>query len=109
MRHFSCDLCGKSLTPGSDARYVVRVEGFAAVEPALLTEEDLDTDTIDAMADLLEELEDTEHLDELPTTAGDDPPANARREYDLCPCCYRKLLADPLGLESRRKLQFSEN
>jgi hypothetical protein len=108
MRHFSCDLCGKSLTPGSDARYVVRVEGFAAVEPAVLTEADLDTDAIDAMADLLEELDDAEQLDEAPA-AGDDLPANARREYDLCPCCYRKLLADPLGLESRRKLQFSQN
>jgi hypothetical protein len=109
MRHFSCDLCGKSLTPGSDARYVVRVEGFAAVEPAVLTEADLDTDSIDAMADLLEELGETEQIvDETPAT-GDELPANARREYDLCPCCYRKLLADPLGLESRRKLQFSQN
>ena len=108
MRHFSCDLCGKSLTPGSDSRYVVRVEGFAAVEPTMLTEDDLDTDTIDAMADLLEELEVDDRLDDAPA-ADDEPPANARREYDLCACCYRKLLADPLGLESRRKLQFSQN
>jgi hypothetical protein len=106
MRHFSCDLCGKSLTPGSDSRYVVRVEGFAAVEPLVLADEDLETDSIEAMAELLEEMEVRECLDE---PVADDPPANARREYDLCPCCYRKLLSDPLGLESRRKLQFSEN
>jgi hypothetical protein len=109
MRHFSCDLCGKSLTPGSDSRYVVRVEGFAAVEPTVLTEEDLDTDSIDAMTDLLEEMEVNERLDNDNAAAEDDLPANARREYDLCPSCYRKLLADPLGLESRRKLQFSQN
>jgi hypothetical protein len=108
MRHFSCDLCGKSLTPGSDARYVVRVEGFAAVEPLLLTDADLDTDAIEEMAELLEEMEVAEDCrDEV--AAEEDLPANARREYDLCPCCYRKLLTDPLGLESRRKLQFSEN
>lgn len=108
MRHFSCDLCGKSLNPGSGNRYVVRVEGFAAVEPFMLNDEDLDTDAIDAMTELLEN-NDESHCDDEAATVIDEPPANARREYDLCPCCYRKLLADPLGLESRRKLQFSDN
>jgi hypothetical protein len=105
MRHFSCDLCGKSLTPGSESRYVVRVEGFAAVEPTVLTDADLDTDAIEAMDELLQEME----VGDCDDTTADDLPANARKEYDLCPCCYRKLLSDPLGLESRRKLQFSQN
>lgn len=108
MRHFSCDLCGKSLIPGADSRYVVRVEGFAAVEPTILTEDDLDTDSIEEMAELLEEMGVEEECREA-VAAADEPPANSRREYDLCPGCYQKLLSDPLGLESRRKLQFSKN
>lgn len=108
MRHFSCDLCGKSLPPGGDARYVVRVEGFAAVEPPVLTDADADADTVEEMDAFLEELAENERLaDEGERT--DDAPANARKEYDLCPKCYAKLLADPLGLESRRKMQFSQN
>ena len=32
MRHFSCDLCGKDLTPGTDARFVLRMEVIAATD-----------------------------------------------------------------------------
>jgi hypothetical protein len=106
MRHFSCDLCGKSLVCGEVTRYVVRVDGFAANDPVSLTDTDLDADSIDLMAELMERIESGECDDPM---ADDAPPANARREYDLCPNCYVKLLADPLGLESRRKLQFSDN
>ena len=54
------------------------------------------------MAQLLSELEE----------AGDDgpapPPARQALRFDLCPCCYRKFLADPLGREAVN-FDFSEN
>ena len=37
----ACDLCGKTLLPDEDVRYIVRIEVFAAADPLELTEEDL--------------------------------------------------------------------
>ena len=106
MRHFSCDLCGKDLTPGSETRYVVRMESFPAGVPGELTEADLDEDHLEAMAEMLDELETREGPDAPPPA-----PAPDRRsaEYDLCPGCYRKFVADPLGRENANKFDFSEN
>lgn len=103
MRHFSCDLCGKSLTSGEDTRYVVRIEAFPAPESPLLTESDLDRDPVEEMADLLEELEQSDR-DTSPMT-----PVCRKMEFDLCPGCYARYLADPLGREPARKLDFSSN
>ena len=104
MRHFSCDLCGKDMTSGSDARFVVRMESFPASCPGELTEADLDQDHIDTMAEMLAELE--ESGVELPTESVADRQA---KEYDLCPACYEKFLADPLGRDRSRKPHFSKN
>ena len=41
MLHFSCDICGKDLTAEGAARFVVKMEAFAATDPALLTDDDL--------------------------------------------------------------------
>jgi hypothetical protein len=103
MRHFSCDLCGKDLTPGADARYVVRMEVAAATDPRDLTEADLDQDHLDAMAEMLDELEDAGPEALAPT------PATRALEYDLCAGCHRKFIADPLGRDRARKPQFSKN
>jgi hypothetical protein len=102
MRHFSCDLCGKDLTPGADARYVLRMDARPAAEPAELTPADLDADAIEDMAALLDELE-------AGGPAGPDLSAARALEYDLCPDCYKRFLADPLGREQSRKLSFSPN
>lgn len=106
MRHFSCDLCGKDLTPGDETRYVVRMESYPAGVPGELTEADLDEDHLEAMAEMLAELEAREDFDGPPPA-----PAPQRRsgEYDLCPSCYRKFAADPLGRERGRKPHFSKN
>ena len=101
MLHYSCDNCGKDLTPGVVARYVVKVEAFAATDPAELTDADLDTDHVEAMAELLSEIEDGE-------AAPEPVPARKAMQFDLCPGCYRKYLADPLGKDVM-KFDFSEN
>ncbi len=95
--HFSCDFCGKDLT-GDHGRYVVKMEVFAANDPAELIEDDLDTDHLEEIGQLLAE----EGADAEPA------PTNKKLRYDLCPICHKKFLADPLGREAM-KFDFSEN
>src|SRR5947209_8157413 len=58
MLHFTCDLCGKELQLHEDHRYVVKIEVFAAHDPRELTEADLDDDHMEAVSELLREMED---------------------------------------------------
>lgn len=99
MLHFSCDLCGKDLTDGTDARYVVRMEVYPASDPGQLTDADLSDDNLEAVSELLR---DTDETDLEPV------PAFQSLRYDLCPACHKKFLADPLGREAQ-KFDFSEN
>lgn len=99
MRHYSCDLCGKDLTDGRDARFVVHMEVFAAQDPAELTEADLEEDHLEQVGQMLRE-NDPSDLELAP--------AYQKLRYDLCPACHRKFLADPLSREAQ-KFDFSEN
>jgi hypothetical protein len=99
MLHFTCDLCGKELRPGEDDRFVVKIEAFAAHDPAELTEEDLDEDHMEAISQLLRD-------------DGEDIEVAAARKnfrYDLCPECHAKFLRDPLGRDGVQKFDFSKN
>lgn len=102
MLHFSCDICGKDLPEGA-ARHVVKMEAFAATDPARLTDDDLSADHVEEMAQLLSELEDGER------DAPELPPACQKMRFDLCPACYRKFLKDPLGRDTAARFDFSEN
>src|SRR5438270_5280092 len=88
MLHVTCDHCGKQLRAGED-HYVVKIEVFAAHDPAEITEEDLEEDHMEAVSQLLRDMEDTD-------AAGDVEPASRHLRYDLCPECRRKFLRDPL-------------
>jgi hypothetical protein len=103
MLHVTCDLCGKVLRPGSDQHFVVKVEVFAAQDPAEITEADLDDDHMEAVGELLREMEDN--------LAEPDALAEAAQHfrYDLCPQCRKKFARDPLGKETAQKFDFSEN
>jgi hypothetical protein len=100
MQHFSCDLCGKPMTPGNDPRYVVKVDVYAAHDPAELTDADLDNDHMEEVSQMLTEAEES---------AGDLVPAFKQFRYDLCPDCHVKFLRDPLNKEAAQKFHFSEN
>ena len=107
MRHFSCDLCGKDLTAAADARFVLRMEvapALAAGGPAALSAADLDQDHLDAMAEMLDDLEADPESDGPP-----EPPATQHLEFDLCPNCRKRFVADPLGRDRAKKLRFSKN
>jgi len=101
MLHFSCDFCGKDLTPEGSARYVVKMETFAATDPAKLTDDDLDADHVEEMARLLIEMEEGDSEPELP--------ACQKLRFDLCPICYRKFVLNPLGRDTASRFDFSEN
>jgi hypothetical protein len=101
MLHVTCDGCGKELRQG-DKRFVVKIEVFAAHDPAELTEEDLDADHMEAVGELIRQMEESDEPAEL-------EPASHHLRYDLCPSCRARYLKDPLSREANTKLQFSEN
>jgi hypothetical protein len=101
MMHFSCDLCGKELRSGDDQRYVVKIEAFAAHDPAEITESDLDEDHMEAVSQLLRDADDG--LAENEVVA-----AQKGFRFDLCPECHKKFIRDPLSKEAL-KFDFSEN
>ena len=102
MLHVTCDLCGKELRPGED-HHVVKIEVFAAHDPAEITEADLDEDHMEAVSQLLREMEDNLADPELAE------PAHKNFRYDLCPDCRKRFVRDPLGKEAAQKFDFSEN
>jgi hypothetical protein len=111
MKHFSCDVCGKTLHPNGEARFVWTVHGTPALddlddENTTLDEADLEEDSIDSMDELLAERE------EQHTTDGDTVemlPVCLQRAYDLCSGCYARMVNDPLGQETRKAQPFSRN
>lgn len=103
MMHFTCDQCGKEMRPDEgEARYEIRIEARAAHVPTRLTDEDLDSDHIDMVSDMLCNLEEGEESPLL-------PPAKSDFRYDLCGDCYERFLLDPLGKEAGQNLSFSKN
>lgn len=101
MLRVICDGCGRELQAGAD-HHVVKIEVFAAHDPAELTEDDLDEDHVEAVSELLREMED------LDTPVHLEPPSRHLR-YDLCSDCRKRYLRDPLGKETAPKFHFSKN
>lgn len=98
MMHFSCDICGKDMLPGNDPRFVVKIEAFAAHDPATLSEADLEEDNMQAVSQILRDCEETGEP-EL-------PPLHKNFRFDLCPDCHERFVRDPLGKEQVHKLFF---
>ncbi len=105
MLHITCDLCGKELRAGQD-HYVVKIEVFAKHDPAQLTEADLEEDHMEAVSEMLRDLDDQEVADGI-------EPARHNLRYDLCPDCRQRYLRDPINKdmtkEAAQKFDFSEN
>lgn len=95
MLHYTCDACGVRL---DDRRYVVKVEVAPAIDLDIINEEDLDSDHLEQIADIL--------------AAGGDVADDGQRQgfrYDLCPNCRDKYCQDPLRKDLWRRLDFSQN
>ena len=102
MIRYYCDLCKRDLDPERDLRYVVKVEVYAAFDPTVADDEDDDRDHLQEIQDILERLGDAES-----EQVGDDVYKELR--FDLCPECRRKFVKNPLGRETAKVLDFSEN
>lgn len=103
MIHFNCDMCGKSITPGDDSRYVVKIEVYAACD-SLETDGDFDEELIDDIDDD----DDDDEVDSFDSEEMEDVEYKTFR-FDLCQKCYNKYLQDPLSLNAIRRGRFSEN
>ena len=102
MIRYTCDLCRRELDPEEDLRYVVKLEVYAAFDPASSNEDDDDRDHLQEIQDILERLEDAES-----EQIGDDVYQQFR--FDLCPQCRKKFIKNPLGREPAKAFGFSEN
>lgn len=103
MLHITCDICGKELTLDDDRRYVVKMEVFAAHDPAEITEADLAEDHMEAVTQIIRAEEDNRADPETSS------PRYKKFRYDLCPECHKKFVRDPMGKETAQKFDFSEN
>ncbi len=104
MIHYNCDMCGKSLVPEEDDRYVVKIEIYAACDSM---EVDDDEDLIDDFEEDDEE-EDEEEVDNIDSEEIDGVEYKTFR-YDLCSKCHSRYMQDPLSIKSIRRGRFSEN
>ena len=102
MIRYSCDLCKRELDPQDDLRYVVKVEVYAAFDPAAVDNDDEDRDHLEEIQDILERMEDMPG-DEI----GDEVYQQLR--FDLCPECRKKFIRNPLGHETAKAFGFSAN
>ena len=102
MIRYSCDLCKRELDSETDLRYVVKMEVYAAFDPAVDDEANDDRDHLQEIQDILERLEDAES-----DQVGDDVYQQMR--FDLCSQCRRKFAKNPLGREIVKVFGFSEN
>ena len=99
-----CDLCKREINQREQPYYIVKMEVYAAFDPA----EDIDCDSPDDR-NYLEEIQ--EMLDGI----DDEDLEEASREvyhrmrFDLCPECRRKFMRNPLGRNLLDRSRFSEN
>jgi len=103
MIHYNCDMCGKSLVPEEDDRYVIKIEIYAACDSM----EEEDDDLIDDFEEDDEE-EEEEEVDNIDPEEVDGVEYKTFR-YDLCSKCHSRYMQDPLSTNSIRRGRFSEN
>ncbi len=102
MIRYSCDLCKRELDSQDDLRYVVKMEIYAAFDPAAADAEGEDRDHLEEIQDILEGLEDSASEE-----IGDDVYQQLR--FDLCPECRKKFVKNPLGRKTVKAFGFSSN
>ena len=102
MIRYSCDLCRRELDSQDDLRYVVKMEVYAALDPAAADGDEDDRDHLEEIQDILERMEDSAS-DQI----GEDVYQQLR--FDLCPDCRRRFIKNPLGREVAKAFGFSSN
>ena len=101
MIHYSCDCCKRALD-SEDLRYVVKMEVYAAIDPASMDDMDDDRDHLQEIQEILQRCNDA-----VDPQIGSDVYEQLR--FDLCPECRKKFLKNPLGREHSKQFDFSKN
>lgn len=101
MIHFSCDSCGCLL---GHERFTVSVQVKAEHDPSELTEADLDADHLAMIAAELDH-----QLMNGEVEKQREEPRRQDMSFDLCPKCCDRFVADPVGRETKHRLDFSQN
>lgn len=99
MIHYTCDLCGRSIR---EERFIARIEVAAAFDPDQLTEEDLEADHLEQIADAIAQMDSTGDFD-----LDDQGPRTM--QFDLCPSCCQRYLQAPLGPGRATRMNYSKN
>jgi hypothetical protein len=102
MMHFTCDRCRRVIDSEQETRYVVRMEMEAVMDPVHELEPVDDRDHLLEIEQILERV-DAAACDSV----GEE--IYQKRRYDLCPSCYRKFVANPIGRERKPAMGFSHN
>jgi hypothetical protein len=102
MIHYTCDRCKRVIDPEQELRYAVRMEIEAVIDPLHEHEPQDDRDHLLEIDELLERAD-------VEMSGEDSSDVYHQRRYDLCPQCYRKFAANPLGRERKTALGFSHN
>jgi hypothetical protein len=105
MIRYSCDMCGRSLVPDEDERYVVKIEVYAACDSM-----DADCEDEEFINDFEDDDDDEsdEEIDNIDSGEIENIEYKTFR-YDLCCKCHSRYLQDPLSINSIRRGRFSEN
>ena len=107
MIRYSCDICKKELGRDSDLRYVAKIEVYAAFDPTSADEDSDDREHLQEIQDILERLDSDEQAELDGDQLGDELYQELR--FDLCPECRKRFLKNPLGRETARTFDFSNN
>jgi hypothetical protein len=90
MIRYRCDRCGCTLAANDPARFIVKIEVYAAAEHIEFGPADLQRDHLKEIQSLVEQLK-TADPDEI------EDQTYRRLRFDLCRDCQRWLLQNPLG------------
>ncbi|MBT3881224.1 MAG: hypothetical protein HON76_13455 [Candidatus Scalindua sp.] len=106
MIRYSCDMCGRSLVPEEDDRYVVKIEVYSACDSM-----DADCEDEEFINDFEEDDDEDESDEEMDNLDPDEIESIEYKtfRYDLCCKCHSRYLQDPLSIKSIRRGRFSEN
>ncbi len=96
-------MCGRSLVPEEDDRYVVKIEVYAACDSM-----DIDCEDEEFLNDFEDNDDGDEEMDNLEPDDIESIEYKTFR-YDLCCKCHSRYLQDPLSIKSIRRGRFSVN
>lgn len=90
MIRYRCDGCGCDLPPNDSSRFIVKIEVFASASTLEISAEDLAKDHAAEIEALIKQTR-SMPLEEL------EDGVYRSLQFDLCPACRRRYLADPIG------------